>query len=647
MSVSLPITIRPFVPDDYEWVVEIHNLLFPTDRDTVEEMRDEDAKRNPKCLHARYVAMDDAGVTVAFGGYGQSPWQFHPRKFGISVNVHPDYQNRGVGVRLYEHLRADVERYEPILLRDHVQEDKPAALAFAAKYGFQEVAREWESVLNPADFDFAPYNGVGERLAELGIVMKTLRELEPDPDRDRRLYDLDMEISLDMPNTEESTVPDFATWKKDTFEGYGLLPDGYFVAVDTATDSKYVGLTSLWSNLSDAELSTGATGTLPSYRRRGIALALKIRALRFAKESGTPLVRTWNAQSNRAMLAINEKLGFAKEPAWIEYHHQVRPEPVTIREATPRDYEAIAAVLSAVWHEFPVTADELRYQSKSRNPTMRHDRFVIEVEGKMVAVGSYGQSMSFYDPRKFHLHLDVLPEYQGRGYGKAMYEHILAALRPFAPRILTVDTLSDRERAVRFLADRGFEIAQREQTSRCDPSCFDPALYTSDMAKVMARGITLHTLAELRDADPNFYVKYESLHWELTRDVPHAEEITRLPMEEFMKRLDSPRFLSDGNFVAVDAATGEHVGLTMLWGSAANRDLHTGMTGVITPYRKCGIATALKVLALTYAKERGATAVWTTNEVGNVGMLGINARFGFEKQPDELQYTKRIPETHD
>ncbi|MBC7809297.1 MAG: GNAT family N-acetyltransferase [Akkermansiaceae bacterium] len=109
-----------------------------------------------------------------------------------------------------------------------------------------------------------------------------------------------------------------------------------------------------------------------------------------------------------------------------------------------------------------------------------------------------------------------------------------------------------------------------------------------------------------------------------------------------MKRFDSPRFLPGANFFAVDEATGEYVGVTMLWGSGGNNDLHTGMTGVRESHRKRGIATALKIHALTYAKKRGTDAVWTSNEVGNVGMLSINFRFGFEKQPEELQYTKQI-----
>ncbi len=642
MSAPVSTTIRPFVPDDYERITEIYNLNFPQHAETAEERRDHDEKRNQKFIHSRYVAENESGVVIAYGEYSQGPWQFHPQKFDVSIEVHPEFQHRGIGTKLNAFLMNELDTYDPIFLKAYGQEGKIPALGFLAKNGYGEVMREWESCLNPTDFDFAPYSGAAEHVTAQGIVIKTLRELESDPCRDRKLYDLESQISLDMPSSEASTVPTFHDWKKNTFENPGLVPDGYFVALDTTANNRYIGVSQLWASLADKTLYTGATGVLSEYRRRGIALALKLRAVRYAKDTAVPVVRTWNAQSNRAMLSINEKLGFVKEPAWIEYRRVVRPETFAIREATPRDYETVARVRNAVWHEFPTTPGELRHADESRSEKIRQDRFLLEIDGKAVAVGEYGQNMSFYDPRTFHLHIDVLPEYRGRGFGESMYQHLLAALRPFAPTAFHADTLADRERGVRFLADRGFTVAQRETTSKCNPANFDPALHTSGLEKIAAQGIVIRTFAELKETDSDVYEKFEALHWEMKHDIPHTEEPTRVPMDEFMKRFDSPRFLPDANFFAVEEATGKYVGVSVLWGAGGNNDLHTGMTGVHASHRKRGIATALKIHALTYAKKRGADAVWTSNEIGNVGMLGINVRLGFGKQPDELQYTKRL-----
>ena len=38
-----------------------------------------------------------------------------------------------------------------------------------------------------------------------------------------------------------------------------------------------------------------------------------------------PSLKTWNDQRNQPMLAINEALGFAKQPAWIGLELRLSP----------------------------------------------------------------------------------------------------------------------------------------------------------------------------------------------------------------------------------------------------------------------------------------------------------------------------------
>jgi mycothiol synthase len=66
-------------------------------------------------------------------------------------------------------------------------------------------------------------------------------------------------------------------------------------------------------------LRTGLTAVRRAYRRRGIALALKVRSLEFGKANGYSSVQTENESNNRGMLAINDELGFVKNPAWAHY----------------------------------------------------------------------------------------------------------------------------------------------------------------------------------------------------------------------------------------------------------------------------------------------------------------------------------------
>lgn len=61
------------------------------------------------------------------------------------------------------------------------------------------------------------------------------------------------------------------------------------------------------------------TGVVHTYRGMGVATALKLRTVRCAQQHGYRVIRTFNSSINDAMLAINRKLGFVVEPAWISF----------------------------------------------------------------------------------------------------------------------------------------------------------------------------------------------------------------------------------------------------------------------------------------------------------------------------------------
>lgn len=61
------------------------------------------------------------------------------------------------------------------------------------------------------------------------------------------------------------------------------------------------------------------TAVKRAYRRQGIALALKLRAIVYAQEHGKPYIKTWNDSPNEGMIALNERLGFVRQIGWLTY----------------------------------------------------------------------------------------------------------------------------------------------------------------------------------------------------------------------------------------------------------------------------------------------------------------------------------------
>ena len=70
--------------------------------------------------------------------------------------------------------------------------------------------------------------------------------------------------------------------------------------------------------------------------------------------------------------------------------------------------------------------------------------------------------------------------------------------------------------------------------------------------------------------------------------------------------------------------------------------LYHNVTGVLPAYRGRGIAMALKLATIAYAQARGSTEIRTWNEVQNTGMLVINDRLGFVRQPAWITFEKSL-----
>ena len=58
------------------------------------------------------------------------------------------------------------------------------------------------------------------------------------------------------------------------------------------------------------------TGVEPTWRGRGIALALKLLAIACARRHGAEHISTNNDSENTPMLAVNRKLGYQPEPGY-------------------------------------------------------------------------------------------------------------------------------------------------------------------------------------------------------------------------------------------------------------------------------------------------------------------------------------------
>lgn len=309
------VAIRPFSPHDYAAFAALYNANFPEFSASEDEFRLDDSVRPARCRVARWVGELD-GRVVGLCGYSQEPSMFHPHKFTLDLMVEPSLQGQGIGGRLWAVLVEALGELEPLRVDMWSREDMPCRVGFLERRGFQSDMRLWTSELSLRTLDIEQFQNQAAHPA--GIRIASLAELRAaDPDANQHIYELWSIVRADVPiapGEVRQPLP-FEEWQARQ-ERPSLLPHGYFIALD---GEHYVGLTQLWATDEPDLLRTGLTAVRAEYRRRGIALSLKLHALRWAVEAGYRRVQTDNASTNTGMLAINDRLGFVRNPVWVHY----------------------------------------------------------------------------------------------------------------------------------------------------------------------------------------------------------------------------------------------------------------------------------------------------------------------------------------
>jgi mycothiol synthase len=229
-----------------------------------------------------------------------------PGECQLRLIVSPEHRRRGLGGALYARAEAFAREQNATSITAAYFEhpDGAPGAPFLAQRGFVPYERYHPSHLDLADFDPEKFAAAIARVEQEGIRLFTYSEAGDTEEHRRQLYALECAARAVQPYRQVGTYipPTYEEWEQEMAE----WPQETIFLACAPTDDTWVGMIS--------GLVWGFAGVHPDWQGRGIATALKVWALTAAKAQGMTRIETENHEDNRAMLAINHKLGFVADP---------------------------------------------------------------------------------------------------------------------------------------------------------------------------------------------------------------------------------------------------------------------------------------------------------------------------------------------
>jgi mycothiol synthase len=285
------IAIRPCETDsDFEAWLAVRRAVLPNERTaSLEELK---GGIKPEDLH---VLAELDGELAGSGLVNRSD----TGNAHVAPRVVPDKRGRGVGALLLEHLAKHAVAEGYTRAGSHVAADDERSLAFAQRFGFEELRREVQQVLDVRAVKPREIQGI------------ELVSIEARPDLLEAAYPVAQEGYEDLPidGLDISRM----TWLAEE----ATLPAGSFAALADGEVVGYAGLLRWADDPTKAE--HGFTVVRRDRRRRGLASALKEHQIAWAAANGIRQLVTYTQTGNESMQAVNARLGFVTTEVTISF----------------------------------------------------------------------------------------------------------------------------------------------------------------------------------------------------------------------------------------------------------------------------------------------------------------------------------------
>lgn len=305
------IILRPAEPEkDFGILAAWFSLL--EDEPSTEAGLKEYYQKHQERITSR-VAVDGQGELAGF--YWAARHKFREGEFTFFLYTPEERRRQGVGGRLYDDLCEVFQEAGAKKLLVSVRDDSPESRAFAERRGFSELRHHFMMLLDLEAFDDQLYDAVIERLEGEGFCFTSMEALGNTEEAQRKLYALNDITVATTPGAEgEHSWASFEDFQKNVCQSDWYKPGGQMVVIDSAT-GEWVAMSAITRLEGNDYAYNLFTGVDERYRGRKLGQAVKVTALRYAREVlDSNQVRTHHNTKNLPMIAIDRKLGYVQMP---------------------------------------------------------------------------------------------------------------------------------------------------------------------------------------------------------------------------------------------------------------------------------------------------------------------------------------------
>ena len=320
------IEIKKFTATDKEFkeLARIDNLVNHDCIDHPDDDKDNWKLRDKSLIRDRLLLYNnDVLIGVLYYSQGRDE---NNRTCFYTLHLDPNYNQKGYRKLLYNKMLEVVKEFNCNKLLtsiyDHPNYKEHQKLLIKKKFKLVQTNREYSCDIRKVDTK--KYQPLIQKLESEGIFFYDSKDEMLDwPDHYKKLEELEWTYAQDFPipkGVKQTRVP-FDQFMKHCLNFY---KNTYGVDMVAVKDKQYIGSTDIevYPKAEPHKGWTGGLGVLKEFRRKGIATALKIKAIEILLKKGVTEVRTDNEENN-PMYKINIELGFKPVPFSLDYMKKI------------------------------------------------------------------------------------------------------------------------------------------------------------------------------------------------------------------------------------------------------------------------------------------------------------------------------------